>query len=136
MTEEDIQRAELIVSMAMGYYEQNTAIGEEDYEDSAKEREHVEKIFAEFRKLREEPYIQKQQALMIAEQNGEIEQLTLERDTYAELAANTCVIEKVNEVLGQQTLTSVANYQKLEKASKWAYQNGYNHNFEYGRPGM
>ena len=41
---------------------------------------------------------------------AQVQQLEKERDTYAELAANKCVIQKVNDELGQQTLTSVANY--------------------------
>ncbi len=45
----------------------------------------------------------------------ELEAVGKERDTYAELAANKCVIQKVNDELGQQTLTSVANYRAMKK---------------------
>lgn len=44
------------------------------------------------------------------------EGLIEERDIYAEKAAGTCVIQKVIDALGPQTLTSVENYKRMDAA--------------------
>jgi hypothetical protein len=41
-----------------------------------------------------------------------------ERDAYAELAANKCVLQKVTDLIGQQTLCSSAEYQRLKEAER------------------
>lgn len=46
----------------------------------------------------------------ISDWTGEVETLEKERDTYAELAAGKCVIQKVIDALGPQTLVSVEKY--------------------------
>lgn len=44
-----------------------------------------------------------------------LRQLVKEKDAYAELAADKCVIQKVNDALGQQTLCSSEEYQRMKE---------------------
>jgi hypothetical protein len=56
----------------------------------------------------------------VKERASELAEVERERDVYAELAANKCVIQKVTDTLGQMTLCTVAEYRSFKTRAEAA----------------